>query len=92
MAVAVALTVVVFVQQSRWNDCITRWADRFSTRSMVLSAATTARNDALDKFLRSLATRNETTELRAYRGYLAASDMYRKAAAANPPPPPKLRC
>lgn len=77
----------------KYQVCVAAWADQFTQRTVKLSAASTARNDALDAFVRSLATRDQTKELAAYNKYLAASDTYTRELKANPPPtPPKLRC
>jgi len=52
-----------------------------------------ARNNALDVFVRSLATRDQARERVLYNAYLKASDEYNRELKANPPPtPPKLRC
>lgn len=81
------------VKLRRYQQCIAAWADQFTQRTTTLSAASTARTNALDVFVRSLATRDQTQELAAYQIYLRASDEYTRQVKANPPPtPPALRC
>lgn len=93
VAVAVTLFIVSIVSANNYQRCVARWADQFTHRTVTLSAASAARNNALDVFIRSLATRNEAQELVAYNSYLHASDVYTQELKANPPPtPPKLRC
>lgn len=93
VGVAVALFIVSIVSANNYQRCVARWADQFTQRTVTLSAASTARNNALDAFVRSLATRDQVKELAAYNTYLKASDEYNRELKANPPPtPPKLRC
>lgn len=93
LAAAGALFVVSAVTANQYQRCVANWADQFTQRTTRLSAASAARNNALDVFVRSLATRDETRELAAYNAYLKASDEYNRELKANPPPtPPKLRC
>lgn len=93
LASAGALLVVSIVNTNSYQRCVANWADQFTQRTMTLSVASTARNNALDLFVRSLATKDEARELAAYNAYLKASDEYTRELKANPPPtPPKLRC
>jgi hypothetical protein len=93
LAFAGALLIVSIVNTNRYQRCVANWADQFTRRTTTLSAASAVRNNALDLFVRSLATRDEKRELAAYNAYLKASDEYSRELKANPPPtPPKLRC
>lgn len=93
LGAAGGLFIVSIVLTNRYQRCVANWADQFTQRTMTLSVASTARNNALDVFIRSLATRNEPRERVAYNAYLKASDEYNRELKANPPPtPPKLRC
>jgi len=93
VAVAVALFIVSIVSANGYQRCVASWADQFTQRSTTLSAASTARNNALDTFVRSLATQDQARERVLYNAYLKASDEYNRELKANPPPtPPKLRC
>ena len=93
LASAGALLVVSIVNTNGYQRCVASWADQFTQRSATLSAASMARNNALDVFVRSLATRDQARERVLYNAYLKASDEYNRELKANPPPtPPKLRC
>lgn len=91
--VAVVRTVDEQRKMHDFTQCLAEWADASTARTTMLSAASTARNDALDGFVRSLTTQDRVKELAAYNAYLKASDEYKRQSAANPAPaPPKLRC
>lgn len=100
MAVAGGLFALSLVQvndeakhRKEYTACLGAWADKSAARTTRLAGLSTARNDALDKFLRSLASRDEAKERAAYNAYLSASDAYNTAVKANPPPaPPRLAC
>jgi hypothetical protein len=86
LAVVLAVTalLVAVAAQGRANErsrCTQRWA------------VSNARNDALDVFVVSLASKNRDAELAAYRAYLKASAEYRQAQQTNPlPEPPQYIC
>lgn len=93
LAASLTMTVVNQVQVGRQSDCLSRWADQYTARVQQLTTASSARQQALDDFLRSLNTRNLTKEKAAYNAYLRASDMYKKQQAAHPvPDSPRLHC
>jgi hypothetical protein len=98
LAVVLAVTslLVAVAAQGRANErsrCTQRWAAQFATRYERVLAVSNARNDALDVFVVSLASKNRDAELAAYRAYLKASAEYRQAQQTNPlPEPPQYIC
>lgn len=93
LASAGALFVASIVRGNDYQRCVANWADQFTNRTTTLSAASTVRSNALDKLVRSIATKDQGQESAAYNAYLKASDEYNRELKANPPPtPPKLRC
>lgn len=93
LATSLTMTAVNQVQIRRQSDCLARWADAYTARVQQLTSASNARQQALDDFLRSLNTRNVSTETAKYKAYLHASDMYEQQQKANPvPDSPRLHC
>jgi FtsZ-interacting cell division protein ZipA len=92
--------VVVGWLSAKQATCVRQYANQSAARTNVLSPASTARSDALDQLVRTLAPNpdaNAEQRQEAFRsalvGYLKASDLYSKAAAQNPPPvAPAFRC
>lgn len=100
MLVLLAGIIVLGWQGHSQASCVRSWANANAGRTNALLPVSTARTDALDQLIRTIAPGpGETPEQRqaafqsALATYLKASDNYSRAADQNPPPlAPAYRC
>lgn len=93
MLVSLAFTLVVQFEVKAHDKCISRWADKVSSRSDKVGGATSVLITSLNAVMRTIPEFDRAKFEKALTVYLVRAKDYDTAQKKNPvPPPPELRC